>query len=1004
MSAEFAYDVFLSYSQADARWVRGELLKRLERAGLKVCIDYRDFVAGAPKLTEPERAIINSRKTVLVLTPAYLADGWDEFETLLLQTLDPASRQRRLIPLRKEPCDLPLRLAMITPVDFADPDSAPFVWKQLLTALGAPPEPEEVAQPSAANWHLAHPYPMQPNFTGRMSERRLLSEWLGNPHHPLLVLRALGGFGKSALTWQWLTHDIDPRTWPRLVFWSFYEGDASFERFLRATLDYLEESQAEGLGTSRPLSGSTLGAKGKTTPPALSPREQVEALLHHLTRPGTLLILDGFERQLRAFSGMNAAYQGDETLTPPQPSPAWGGSRDLGGKETVPPPSGGRGPTGRGGGPSDLDCISPLAEHFLRGVASLPALRSNVLMTTRLRPRVLERHNALLQGCRELELRQLHPDDAVTFFQGLGIRGSQGELRAAGTPYGYHPLSLRLLAGLVQNDFTQPGDIAAAQRLNVHNDLVQQQHHVLEHAYDSLPPARQQLLSYIACYRFGVDYKALQSLAAETENPNLDTDLRDLLARGLVQRDGQTNRFDLHPIVRHYAYDRLALPARQNAHRVLIIYFEAVPAVERPRTLDDLQPVIELYHHLVRAGQYDAAFTLIRDRLTSPLYFQFGSYRLYAELLHNLFPNGEDHLPRLEDQSEQGWILNSLASAYSLSGQPRRAMSLFEQNNTIQEKLDDKRNLAIGLGNLAAYSQLPIGALRSAAANLQRCIDLCEEIENGYQESIGHAEFGRLLAYGGVWAEAEEELAKALFEKQKDVHWQGVVWAYRALLGLLMGRASSPPPNLPLLEGGTVSLNTSSLLSPQAGEGWVGVLSAARRALELADEDARTDSPVERDYVQAHWLLGAAHRVNHDLAAADRHLTEALTRCRAINMVDHEANILLDLARLRWDQANATLRAQRAPAQGAQVALQTEALELAQEALLITERSGYVLQGADVRLFLAQVAYAAGDLALAREHATLARDLAYCDGPPYSYHVAYDEALAWLAQLAGPTA
>jgi hypothetical protein len=32
-----------------------------------------------------------------------------------------------------------------------------------------------------------------------------------------------------------------------------------------------------------------------------------------------------------------------------------------------------------------------------------------------------------------------------------------------------------------------------------------------------------------------------------------------------------------------------------------------------------------------------------------------------------------------------------------------------------------------------------------------------------------------------------------------------------------------------------------------------GALNAARRALELADEQAK-DIPVERDYVRAHWL------------------------------------------------------------------------------------------------------------------------------------------------------
>jgi hypothetical protein len=45
------------------------------------------------------------------------------------------------------------------------------------------------------------------------------------------VVRALGGFGKSALCWQWLTHDVDPAQFSRVVWWSFYEGDASFDSF-----------------------------------------------------------------------------------------------------------------------------------------------------------------------------------------------------------------------------------------------------------------------------------------------------------------------------------------------------------------------------------------------------------------------------------------------------------------------------------------------------------------------------------------------------------------------------------------------------------------------------------------------------------------------------------------------------------------------------------------------------------------------------------------------------
>ncbi len=45
---DFKYDVFISYSSANKDWVRKDLLSALEKAGLKVCIDFRDFQAGKP--------------------------------------------------------------------------------------------------------------------------------------------------------------------------------------------------------------------------------------------------------------------------------------------------------------------------------------------------------------------------------------------------------------------------------------------------------------------------------------------------------------------------------------------------------------------------------------------------------------------------------------------------------------------------------------------------------------------------------------------------------------------------------------------------------------------------------------------------------------------------------------------------------------------------------------------------------------------------------------------
>ncbi|MEW6402178.1 MAG: toll/interleukin-1 receptor domain-containing protein [Chloroflexota bacterium] len=69
----FKYDVFISYSHKDEEWVVNTLLPTLEKAGLSVCIDYRDFDAGRPSIVNMEDAVDESRHTVLVLTPNWPA-------------------------------------------------------------------------------------------------------------------------------------------------------------------------------------------------------------------------------------------------------------------------------------------------------------------------------------------------------------------------------------------------------------------------------------------------------------------------------------------------------------------------------------------------------------------------------------------------------------------------------------------------------------------------------------------------------------------------------------------------------------------------------------------------------------------------------------------------------------------------------------------------------------------------------------------------------------------
>ena len=787
--------------------------------------------------------------------------------------------------------------------------------------------PAQPPVPRLPTPYFAHPYPLQENFTGRVQEREMLTQWMAGGQEPVFACIAIGGMGKSALTWAWLQRDVLGNELPGqpadpagladrcrvadadrpegVLWWSFYEREASFAAFVDAALRY--------------------ASAGAVDPDRIaSLHHRTMALVGLLEQRRILLVLDGLERELRAYAGLNAAYQGDAVAKDPR-----GDYRA---------------------------CTDPHAGAFLGWLAAGP-LAGHVLITSRLFPKELDG----MAACRREDLTAFAPEDAVAFFQAQGVVGTRAEVQAACRPYGYLPLAMRLLAGVIVNDPEKPGDVSVATDYDVSRDLVPKHQHILKVAYDALDEDKRELLSRLAAFRSAMDYDAVAAVSQLDARRTKDA-VKELVARGLLLFDRPAKRYDLHPIVRQYAYGRLT--DKEGVHTSLRDYFDAVPKPDKGevQSVEDLSPVIELYHHTVRAGRYDDALRLFHDRLTETLYFRFGAYQTCIELLLALFPDGDAKPPRLKEQSDQAWALNELANSYSLSGQPRRAVPLFEMQNGLREEADDKENLAIGLGNLAYMAQAHLGELAAADANLRRSIELCREIEDAPWEAVAHRELGRLLAYRGSFGESDGKLRIALdlFAKHGHAQCQGIVWAYRALRALLMRE-------------------------PRAA------LDAARRALRFWHQDAEEDYPVERDFVRAEWLLGWAcvdlaaaetHRRDEHLTEAEGRLTDALTRCRRINMVDHEPDILLAWAKWHRLKREADLARQRA-----------------EDALRIADRCEYRLCQADIHNFLAQLALDAADRSAAGHHAETAHERAWCDGPPHCYKPALDQAEAVLKQL-----
>jgi hypothetical protein len=96
--------------------------------------------------------------------------------------------------------------------------------------------------------YFAHPYPLQANFTGRLSERKEVTECFTKGSGPMFAYVALGGMGKSALTWYWLHEDISKKGLAPegIICWSFYDQEARFETFLmKAIQQYVSKGDID---------------------------------------------------------------------------------------------------------------------------------------------------------------------------------------------------------------------------------------------------------------------------------------------------------------------------------------------------------------------------------------------------------------------------------------------------------------------------------------------------------------------------------------------------------------------------------------------------------------------------------------------------------------------------------------------------------------------------------------------------------------------------------------
>ncbi|OPJ85676.1 hypothetical protein AV530_009231 [Patagioenas fasciata monilis] len=148
-----SYHAFISYSRADAAWVRRELLRRLESVAppYRLCIHERDFTPGRWIIENIVENIERSAKVVFVLSRSFVDSEWCNYELYFAQQRAVGLGAADVILVLKEPVEvrgLPRRFARLrkmlgTKTYLEWPREAsrrPFFWLQLRSLLGTPGE------------------------------------------------------------------------------------------------------------------------------------------------------------------------------------------------------------------------------------------------------------------------------------------------------------------------------------------------------------------------------------------------------------------------------------------------------------------------------------------------------------------------------------------------------------------------------------------------------------------------------------------------------------------------------------------------------------------------------------------------------------------------------------------------------------------------------------------------------------------------------------------------
>ncbi len=701
------------------------------------------------------------------------------------------------------------------------------------------------------------------NWASRNKVIDLLVENILNKDIRLTLVRGIGGSGKSTVVKKLMTELTERRLQLRGLFWfSFYMEDDVDHFFAEAGQCFIP------------------GFKPADYP---SPFVKSMMLREALSQEQYLLVLDGIE-----------TLQNTDLK-----SPIYGALKDR-----------------------------PLRDLLL-GLC-VDQQNTKVIITSRDPLTELEGQ----RGYNDFILPLLEPDAAVDYMINAGVIGDRQEISLICERFGYHPLTLAVLADyLIQppnnGKFTGIGNLAD---IPADTPQASKLFSILEYYWKKLNKSERYFMSRLALFRFGARDTALSLMAADEDgvacsasNVVFSKTLRRLNKSALLEvtKSDGTTIYSLHPLIKEYVKNCLSYDEQIKIHSELLKYAQRVPFTSEPASLQDMQPFLDLYYHLIGSRQYDRAFSIIRTprqgmRLLNRL-FCWGHYSLTYDFLLS---------PLIDAYQKQQW-----------KPSPEKLSYLFRQAGNVTAKAkstleaEHLYNTAIkaSSGDLASMTnpvQQYLCELYIEAGRFYLARQVLSELKTLLSQPESYSKYYRIIGREGYINACIGNVPDAISQLTRAIEMAGDSTdgneGYQCLFYRVLG---------------DLYVNAGSY--QDAWDAYENGLSITRESIN-----------VFKDY-EGHILRGIAdiHRLQGNTEAAIQFYTDSLTIGSTTGYLWLEAEALVGVASALLSESEFGASSHKA-----------------EEALKIAQTGGWFVPQIQSHIILAQTAINDGNLAKASEH------------------------------------